>query len=157
MQLDGAGTNQDDRVLIIGATNRPQEIDDAFLRRMSKRLYIPLPNKKSRDQLLRTVINKEIKNKNKYDLSEKDYEELDVFTKGYSGSDLMGVIREAAMIPLRSLENILLIDTNNIRSINLEDFKEAVQLIKPSVSEKSIGFYKDWNKEFGSFQLEEED
>jgi len=124
---------------------------------MSKRLYIPLPNKKSRDQLLRTVINKEIKNNSKYDLSAKDHEELNLFTKGYSGSDLMGVIREAAMLPLRSLENILLVDFNNIRSINLDDFKEAVKLIKPSVSEKSLGFYKNWNNEFGSFQLEEED
>jgi SpoVK/Ycf46/Vps4 family AAA+-type ATPase len=55
IQLDGAGTNQDDRILIIGATNRPQEIDDAFIRRMPKRLYIPLPNYNSRKQLINNV------------------------------------------------------------------------------------------------------
>ena len=67
VQLDGAGTNAEDRILIIGATNRPQEIDDAFVRRLSKRLYIPLPNKVSRKQLIMRVLEKERKNNNKYD------------------------------------------------------------------------------------------
>lgn len=42
--MDGATTKDDDRVLIIGATNRPQELDDAIRRRFVKRLYIPLPD-----------------------------------------------------------------------------------------------------------------
>lgn len=44
VELDGAKTNNDERVLIIGATNLPQELDDAVIRRFVKRLYIPLPN-----------------------------------------------------------------------------------------------------------------
>lgn len=47
--MDGATTAEDDRVLIIGATNRPQELDDAIRRRLVKRLYIPLPDEKVRD------------------------------------------------------------------------------------------------------------
>ncbi len=35
MQLDGAGTNADDRVLIVGATNRPQEIEDVSFKLIS--------------------------------------------------------------------------------------------------------------------------
>lgn len=46
VRLDGATTSEDDRVLIIGATNRPQELDDAVRRRLVKRLYIPLPEEK---------------------------------------------------------------------------------------------------------------
>ena len=43
MHLDGAGTGEDDKILIVGATNRPQELDEAARRRLEKRLYIPLP------------------------------------------------------------------------------------------------------------------
>lgn len=44
VQLDGAKSIEDDRVLIIGATNRPDELDEAVKRRFVKKLYIPLPN-----------------------------------------------------------------------------------------------------------------
>ena len=44
VQMDGAGSRKEDVVIVIGATNRPQEIDEAARRRLSKRLYIPLPN-----------------------------------------------------------------------------------------------------------------
>lgn len=44
LQMDGAGQQDGERLLVIGATNRPQELDEAVRRRMVKRLYIPLPN-----------------------------------------------------------------------------------------------------------------
>jgi fidgetin-like protein 1 len=44
VQLDGAATHEEDRVLIVGATNRPQEIDEAARRRLVKRIYVPLPD-----------------------------------------------------------------------------------------------------------------
>jgi len=40
---DGAGTGDEERILVVGATNRPQELDEAARRRLVKRLYIPLP------------------------------------------------------------------------------------------------------------------
>lgn len=43
VQLDGASTDSGERLLVIGATNRPQELDEAARRRFVKRLYIPLP------------------------------------------------------------------------------------------------------------------
>lgn len=43
VQLDGATTDSEERLLVIGATNRPQELDEAARRRFVKRLYIPLP------------------------------------------------------------------------------------------------------------------
>ncbi len=156
VQLDGAGTNQDDRILIIGATNRPQEIDDAFIRRLAKRLYIPLPDFDSRMQLIKTVINKE-KEKSKYEMNEEELVAIVKKSKGYSGSDMMGVCREAAMMPIRSIEDINNIQLDNLRGINLNDFCEALNLVKPSVSEKTIAQYVNWNKDFGSFQFDEKD
>ena len=52
VQLDGATTSSDDRILVVGATNRPQEIDEAARRRLVKRLYIPLPEYGAREQVL---------------------------------------------------------------------------------------------------------
>lgn len=43
VQLDGATTDNEERLLLVGATNRPQELDEAARRRFVKRLYIPLP------------------------------------------------------------------------------------------------------------------
>lgn len=46
VQLDGANTfaGENARILIIGATNRPDDLDEAARRRLIKKLYIPLPN-----------------------------------------------------------------------------------------------------------------
>ena len=157
VQLDGAGTNINDRILIIGATNRPQEIDDAFVRRLSKRLYIPLPNKVSRKQLIMRVLEKERKNNNKYDINENDIDDIVNRTKGYSGSDLINVCKEAAMMPIRSIEDITNCQLEHLRGVNKQDFDEALTTVKPSINEKSIEQYMEWNKNFGSFQIENEE
>ncbi|OQR77357.1 ATPase-like [Tropilaelaps mercedesae] len=49
VQMDGAHTHKDaNRMVIIGATNRPQELDEAARRRMVKRIYLPLPTMEAR-------------------------------------------------------------------------------------------------------------
>lgn len=154
IQLDGAGTNQQDRILIIGATNRPQEIDDAFIRRLAKRLYIPLPNATSRTQLIKNIVEKE---KSQYEINEDSINSIVSKTKGYSGSDMMYVIKEAAMMPIRNIEDIYNIQLSNLRKVNSKDFYDAIDIVKPSVSDKTISQYVQWNKDFGSFQFEEKD
>lgn len=56
VQLDGARTGDDDRVVVVGATNRPQELDEAARRRLSKRLYIPLPEPVARKRLVQHLL-----------------------------------------------------------------------------------------------------
>jgi len=58
VQFDGVSTGADDRLLIVGATNRPQELDEAARRRFTKRLYIPLPEESARKQIIRTLMAK---------------------------------------------------------------------------------------------------
>jgi SpoVK/Ycf46/Vps4 family AAA+-type ATPase len=120
---------------------------------MSKRLYIPLPNSVSRKQLIENVIKKEREKKNKYNIDEVDMEEIVLKSKGYSGSDMINVCREAAMMPIRSVEDIFNLQIENLRDVIKDDFVNALAAVKPSVSEKTITQYIDWNKEFGSFQF----
>lgn len=156
VQLDGAGTNQSDQVLIIGATNRPHEIDDAVIRRMTKRLYIPLPNFKSRKDLILNIIKSEEVHGSKYEITKLDIDEISKKSYGYSGCDLYNICREASMIPLRAVENIIDLDYNCIRAIDKSDFISAINSIKSSVAIKSLSQYETWNKEFGTFQFDYE-
>ncbi|KAL5009377.1 hypothetical protein ScPMuIL_014958 [Solemya velum] len=56
VQFDGVGGNADDRILIMGATNRPQELDDAVLRRFTKRVYVSMPGKETRKIMLENCV-----------------------------------------------------------------------------------------------------
>jgi katanin p60 ATPase-containing subunit A1 len=82
-------------VMVLAATNRPWDLDDAFRRRLEKRIYIPLPNEKGRKQLFELNL-KGIK------LSEDiNFDVLTKKTKEYSGADISNVCRDATMMPLR--------------------------------------------------------
>jgi SpoVK/Ycf46/Vps4 family AAA+-type ATPase len=59
IQMDGAQTGTNERILLIGATNRPKEIDDAAKRRFVKRLYIPLPEDVGRRQIVENLMRKQ--------------------------------------------------------------------------------------------------
>ena len=74
-QMEGTNTNPNERLLFIGATNRPQELDDAALRRFVKKLYIPLPNHKGRASFLKNLIQKEMEMGNSYELDDNEIEE----------------------------------------------------------------------------------
>lgn len=66
-------------------------------------------------------------------MTEEDIEKLVDLTQGYSGADLKALSAEAAMIPLRSIANIVNVDISNIRALTLEDFKEALNNVKATV------------------------
>lgn len=72
-------------VIVLGATNRPNDIDKSFLRRMPFILEIPLPDGKGRLDILSKILSKETLDNN-IDLST-----LAEVTEGFSGSDLKGV------------------------------------------------------------------
>lgn len=155
VQLDGVGTSASDRVLLIGATNRPEELDEAARRRMEKRLYIPLPEEQARSDLCRTLLSK---GNFVHSIGDAELLEIAQLTEGYSGADLKSLCREAAMGPLRSTKTSLLdVNAADIRPVMLKDFKGACRRIKPSVGQSELERYVKWNNQFGSFVEHEED
>ncbi|XP_057980660.1 uncharacterized protein LOC131166275 isoform X2 [Malania oleifera] len=146
VQFDGVTSDPDDLVIVIGATNKPQELDDAVLRRLVKRIYVPLP-----DETIRRLL---LKNKLKgqsFSLPWGDLERLVKETEGYSGSDLQALCEEAAMIPIRELgANILTVQANQVRPLRYGDFQEAMTVIRPSIVKSKWEELEHWNKEFGS-------
>ncbi|KAF9439232.1 hypothetical protein BGZ76_008599 [Entomortierella beljakovae] len=146
LQFDGAGSNSDDRVLVMGATNRPQELDEAARRRFVKRIYIPLPEADTRRGLLTMLLSGQ-----KFELSSNEMQDLTKKTEGYSGSDLTALAKDAALGPLRSLgETLLDTPADQVRPIQYQDFIQALNTIRPSVSPQSLQAYKDWNSEYGA-------
>jgi len=78
-------------------------------------------------------------------------------TKGYSGSDLSNLSSEAAMVPLRSLTDIVNIDITTIRPLGIQDFVDGLENVKASVNKADLSKFMDWNDKYGSFPVTEED
>lgn len=148
IQLDGATTQSDERLLIVGATNRPQELDEAARRRFVKRLYIPLPDAEARRQITTHLLRDQ-----KFSLSADDIEVIVDRTRGYSGSDMSYLCKEAALGPMRSIRDIKSVSVDQVRPISLGDFEKAFSQVRASVSPKDLRLYIDWNAQFGSVDV----
>ncbi|XP_024533763.1 protein SUPPRESSOR OF K(+) TRANSPORT GROWTH DEFECT 1 isoform X2 [Selaginella moellendorffii] len=82
VQMQGVGNN-DQKVLVLAATNTPYSLDHAVRRRFDKRIYIPLPDLKARQHMFKVHLGDTPSN-----LSERDFEDLAKRTEGFSGSDI---------------------------------------------------------------------
>jgi len=98
VQMQGVG-NDNDGILVLGATNIPWVLDSAIRRRFEKRIYIDLP-----DEIARTYMFKMNMGKTPHSLSEEDFRQLGKRTDGYSGSDISIVVRDALMQPVRKVQ-----------------------------------------------------
>ncbi|KAI0098825.1 P-loop containing nucleoside triphosphate hydrolase protein [Nemania sp. FL0031] len=133
------------RVLVLAATNLPWAIDEAARRRFVRRQYIPLPEPETRATQLKTLLGQQ-----KHNLTDADIMELVDLTDGFSGSDITALAKDAAMGPLRSLgEALLHMTMDQIRPIELEDFRASLRTIRPSVDREGLKEYEDWAKQFG--------
>ncbi|XP_051981914.1 outer mitochondrial transmembrane helix translocase isoform X2 [Xyrauchen texanus] len=92
---DGLETGASSQVMVMGATNRPQDVDAAILRRMPTAFHVGLPNAAQREEILRLILSGE-KLSNAINLKE-----IAGQTEGYSGSDLKELCRDAAMYRVR--------------------------------------------------------
>lgn len=119
-------------VIVVGITNRPDLVDTSLLRpgRLDLITYIPPPDEASRLEILGIITRKMPLAKN------VRLEELAKVTKSYSGADLVGVCREAAINAMRS----------NRKEINNADFEKALRQVKPSITSEVESWYDSISK-----------
>eukprot|EP00826_Nyctotherus_ovalis_P037412 TRINITY_DN3408_c0_g1_i10.p3 TRINITY_DN3408_c0_g1~~TRINITY_DN3408_c0_g1_i10.p3 ORF type:complete len:197 (-),score=69.97 TRINITY_DN3408_c0_g1_i10:82-672(-) len=158
VQMDGVAdssasrqTGNEKRVIVIAATNKPWDLDEGLVRRLEKRIYIPLPSERGRRQLF------EINLRQMKVAENVDWKQLTKCTQGYSGADIANVCREASLMPFRKLlmkekelEEIVRMEGQVDVPLTMEDFAEAVRNISKSVSGEFLVKYEKWMKEYGS-------
>ncbi|KAH0913684.1 hypothetical protein HID58_037005 [Brassica napus] len=158
---DGLRTKDKERVLVLAATNRPFDLDEAVIRRLPRRLMVNLPDSANRSKILSVILAKE-------EMAEDvDIEAITNMTDGYSGSDLKNLCVTAAHLPIREIlekekkersvaqtENRpmpLLYNSKDIRPLNMNDFKTAHEQVCASVSTDSSNMneLQQWNELYG--------
>nr|XP_016482697.1 PREDICTED: ATPase family AAA domain-containing protein 1-A-like [Nicotiana tabacum] len=157
---DGLRTKDKERVLVLAATNRPFDLDEAVIRRLPRRLMVNVPDAPNRKKILRVILAKEELAPN------VDVEAIANMTEGYSGSDLKNLCVTAAHCPIREIlekekEKASAVAENrptpalrssaDIRPLNMDDFKYAHEQVCASVSSESSNMNEllQWNDLYG--------
>jgi len=158
IQLDGMVKKADERVFLLAASNLPWDLDMALLRRLEKRILVPLPGIEAKTSMLEKFLpTKSITN--------PDYHEMASHLDDYSGSDVKLVCKETLMRPIRrmmiQMEDLEGDDTLNWHDPNrkkievkvppatTEDYMEALKTTKPSPALHQDKYAK-WFREYGS-------
>ncbi|XP_047091258.1 uncharacterized protein LOC124703095 isoform X1 [Lolium rigidum] len=158
---DGLRTKDKERVLVLGATNRPFDLDEAVIRRFPRRLMVNLPDASNREKILKVILAKEELGQ------DTDLDSLANMTDGYSGSDLKNLCVTAAHFPIREIlekekkeKNVAkaegrpepaLHGSEDVRPLSLDDFKSAHEQVCASVSSDSANMNElvQWNELYG--------
>ncbi|CAL0302962.1 unnamed protein product [Lupinus luteus] len=168
---DGLLTRPGEQILVLAATNRPFDLDEAIIRRFERRIMVGLPSADNREMILKTLLAKE-KHEN------LDFKELATMTEGFSGSDLKNLCITAAYRPVRELiqqerrkdmekkkkepESQGSEDASSneedkeeveimLRPLNMEDMRQAKSQVAASFASEGavMGELKQWNNLYG--------
>ncbi|WOL02821.1 protein SUPPRESSOR OF K(+) TRANSPORT GROWTH DEFECT 1 [Canna indica] len=101
VQMQGVGNN-DQKVLVLAATNTPYALDQAIRRRFDKRIYIPLPDLKARQHMFKVHLGD-----TPHNLAESDFENLARRTEGFSGSDIAVCVKDVLFEPVRKVQDAM--------------------------------------------------
>lgn len=139
-EMDGLHRTHD--VVVIGITNRPDLVDPVLLRagRLEKKIYVPPPDKKAREEILRIYISRVSSKEDNIDLST-----IAERTEYYSGADLKRLADEAVLEAIR--ENL----TNPI--LKQQHLLSALSKVPPSLNEHIVKVYESF-KNFIARSLE---
>jgi len=131
-------------VYVIGATNKPWDLDWAFIRRFQKRILVPLPDHHTRLMMLKLYTS------NLGIDTDVDLHELARLSEGFSGSDIRDVCQSAQLKLIGEFfESGKAMDKEaKPRSITMGDFRQILEARKPSVSLDMLSLYNRWFEAF---------
>lgn len=144
---DGFNTDSNARVMVLAATNRPWDVDEAILRRLPRSFEVGLPNKEQRAKILGVTLQHEKLEKGFF-LNEMNAPiwQIAERTKGYSGSDLQELCKQAAYGPVRDLLRSETRGENTgggCRALMMKDFDEILKTSNTSAQAASSYQYAD--------------
>ncbi|XP_072993650.1 uncharacterized protein [Typha latifolia] len=119
---DGFTTDRNARVMVLAATNRPSELDEAILRRFTQTFEIGVPDRSERAKILKVVL------KGERVSDDINYDYIASLCEGFTGSDILELCKQAAFFPVRELLN----DekngkrTDRPRALRQSDLEEAL-------------------------------
>lgn len=158
VQMEGCDPASAERkVLLVGATNRPEELDEAARRRMPKQMYIPLPCEKAREEMIHRVLTQ---GSIASQLSAEDVAKVVAKTEGYSGSDMKNLIQEACQGPIREAVRragaaVATLKEQDLRPVVLKDFAVASKAQRASTEPCEIVRYEEYNDKHGAKIVED--
>lgn len=120
-EMDGLKSMK--KVIVLGATNRPDILDKALMRagRFDRVIEIPMPDEKTRMEIFKV-------HTKKMPLKGVDVAELAKETEGYSGADIENVCREAGMMAIRASSS----------NVTRQHFAEAIKVISPRIQKADV-------------------
>jgi len=124
-QWDGLTKSKDIHVIVIGATNRAAALDQAVMRRLSRRFSVPLPDKVARKQILDILLSADDDADSEYHHN-VDTAVVAQLTKGFSGSDLKSLCNVASLLPVRELLAAESLFTKNMGNENERPVRRAL-------------------------------
>lgn len=131
-------------VYVIGATNKPWDLDWAFIRRFQKRILVPLPDHHTRLMMFKLYsINLQL-------AQDVDLHELARLSEGFSGSDIRDVAQSAQLKLIGEFfESGKASDKKaKPRALTMDDFRQTLEERKPSVSLDMLSMYNRWSDAF---------
>jgi len=133
-------------VYVVGATNKPWALDQPFIRRFQKRIFVPLPNSEARNELI-TIYSKNLSIN-----PDVNSDELVRMTEGFSGSDIRDILQSAQIKVVRELfESEKVTDRSRPRPICMQDIHEVLRKRRPSVSSEILRYYRKWFETYKAF------
>lgn len=144
-EMDGIlDKGRKDFLYVLAATNKPWHLDEPFIRRFQKRIFVPLPDLEARHMLFQKFT-KGLRLENSVELSQ-----LAKITDGYSAADIHDICMEAQLKVVSEFFASSSGEKGEPRTITMDDFMEIMKKRKHSVVLENLKRLLEWNAKYGT-------